>query len=78
MDGDGCATDAKIQFEVAQTGIQCGDTSAPFHTVVDICVPETVTTGPPGHPTTTTITTCAPQEVTVDVPIDTSQWCVAP
>lgn len=74
MDQNGCV-DAKMQFEVAQSGIQCGDTSATFHTVVELCIEETVTTGRGSHQTTTTQTTCQPQEVQVEVPIDTSQWC---
>jgi hypothetical protein len=76
MDGNGCV-DAKIQFEVLQTGIQCGDTSAPFQTRVDLCIEETVCTGPPGHPTCNPKTTCESTPVLVDVTIDTSQWCPA-
>jgi hypothetical protein len=74
MDGNGCV-DAKIQFEVLQTGIQCGDTSAPFQTEVELCIEESVCTGNPNHPNCSTHPTCQSTPVLVDVTIDTSQWC---
>ena len=58
VDGNGCV-DAKVQFQVHDTGIQCGDTSVTFHTVVPMCIEETVCTGNKNNPNCSSHTTCS-------------------